>query len=85
MFEVLDKIVFRFEQTFYTFRNPHRNNDSFNEGKSWGEQIAFAKIRQQLKNHDPNQFDNQHFKLGYYYAAETAKKVMQDDDHNSVD
>lgn len=85
MYRALDKIYFRFVESFRSFKDPDRTLDSYIEGRDFGEVIGNAKVRRALDQANPDDFQNQHFKLGYYYAFETAKKVMQDDDHNSVD
>lgn len=85
MFRALDTIYFRFVEAFRSFKDPDRNLNSYIEGRDFGIVIGNAKVMRALNQADPNDFENNHFKLGYYYATETAKKVMQDDDHNSVD
>ena len=83
MLEKLDRLFFRFEEAFSSFVDPDRTNQSFNEGKYWGKQVAFAQVRQGLDRHDPYEFENNHFKMGYYYAYEQAKKVMPNDNEDT--
>ena len=79
MYRALDRIYFRFVESFRSFKDPNRNLESYREGRDIGIVIGNAKVRRALDQADPNDFENNHFKLGYYYATETAKKVMQDD------
>ena len=58
---------------------------AYTEGIVEGIEIANARITQRLDTVDPYNFQNQHFKLGFYYATDTVKKVMQNDEDNSVD
>jgi hypothetical protein len=86
MFRTLDRIYFRFVEAFRSFKDPNRSLQSYIEGRDFGEVIGNAKVRRALDQANPDDFQNQHFKLGYYYASETAKKVMQDDNgRDSVD
>jgi hypothetical protein len=85
MFRAIDNLILRFEEAWTAFRDPFHSFNQFQEGKEAGKEIAFAQVRQQFYSYDPHQFDNQHFKMGYYYAADQAKKVMNLDDDNPVD
>ena len=85
MLRALDRLAQRFSEAYKSFVDPDRAYRFHDEGRDIGELIAFAKVRQQFDTYDPYQFDNGHFKLGYYYATEQAKKVMSLDEDNSVD
>lgn len=82
----LDYLWLRFQEAWTAFRDPFHSHEQFKLGTELGKAIGFAMVRQQFDTFDPHQFENQHFKMGYYYAADQAKKVMQDDNgHNFVD
>lgn len=85
MFRAIDNLLLRFDEAWTAFKNPFHSHEQFKTGTQIGKAIAFAQVRQQFETYDPYQFDNQHFKMGYYYAAGQAKKVMQNDEDNSVD
>lgn len=80
MLRALDKTYQRFANAWLVFRHPDSLNAEYKIGLAIGERIGYAKIQAVLKEHDVHQFSNQHFQLGYYYAAETVKKVMNDDE-----
>ena len=85
MYRALDHLWLRFEEAWKAFRDPFHSYDQFKLGQEIGKEIGFAMVRQQFDTHDPYNFDNQHFKMGFHYAADQAKKVMNLDDDNSVD
>ena len=85
MFRAIDNLLLRFEEAWTAFRNPFHSHEQWRAGVQAGKEIGFAQVRQQFDTYDPYQFDNQHFKMGYYYAADQAKKVMNLDEGNSVD
>ena len=85
MLEKLDKLFYRFEEAYRSFVDPSQTHRAYNDGKEVGKLIGYSQVRRQLDTYDPYQFENQHFKLGYYYAYEKAKEVMKDDEDNSVD
>lgn len=85
MLEKLDKLFYRFEEAYRSFVDPSQTNRAWEEGKEVGKLIAFAQVKQQLDTYDPYQFENNHFKMGYYYAYDQLKKVMPNDEDNAVD
>lgn len=85
MFRFIDNLLLRFEEAYIAFRNPFHSHEQWLAGLQAGKEIGFAQVRQQFDTYDPYQFENQHFKMGYYYAAEQAKKVMSNDDRYLVD
>lgn len=85
MFRAIDNLLLRFEEAWTAFRNPFHSHEQWRAGVQAGKEIGFAQVRQQFDTYDPHQFDNQHFKMGYYYAADQAKKVMSDASRDIVD
>jgi hypothetical protein len=86
MYRALDNLLLRFEEAWTAFRDPFHSHDQFKAGVQAGKEIGFAQVRQQFDTFDPYNIENQHFKMGFYYAKEQAKKVMTDDNgHNLVD
>jgi hypothetical protein len=84
MLRLLDNIYRRFSVAWSAFRNPDVIHDEYVEGIKWGKVIANAEIERTLELHSPDDFSNQHFKLGYYYASETVKKEINGQD-NALD
>lgn len=84
MLNLLDRTYYRFVEAARSFANPNRTNESYDRGLSNGVEVGFARVRQVLDTTDPYQFENQHFRLGYYYASESVKKVITDDEDNVV-
>ena len=84
MLRTLDNIYRRFSVAWLAFKNPDVIHDEYVEGIKWGKVIANAEIERTLDLHSPDNFSNQHFKLGYYYASETVRKVMQNDEDHSM-
>jgi hypothetical protein len=85
MLRALDHLWLRFTEARAAFRDPFYSHEHVKLGIKLGKEIAFAQVRQQLDTFDPYQFENQHFKMGYYYAQEQVKKVMPSDEDNVVD
>ena len=81
---LLDRTMLRFEEAARSFTNPYRNIDSYSEGVDNGIEIGFSKVRRVLDSTDPYNFENQHFRLGFYYASESVKKVITNDEDNLV-
>lgn len=84
MYRFIDKLLLRFDEALLAFRNPMHSYEQFQRGKEAGKAIAFAQVVQQFNTHDVYQFSNQHFKLGYYYATEQAKQVMNLDENHTM-
>ena len=84
MLKLLDKTYFRFANAWAVFRDPDLLTTEFHEGLGLGVEVGQAQIKRALDMHDPHDFTNEHFKLGYYYAHETVKKVMGIDEDNPV-
>ena len=85
MLKALDTAYFRVKDAWQVLLGKDAILKAYSDGVIDGIDIANARIKAELDTSDPHQFTNQHFKLGYYYAAETAKKVMNHDENNSVD
>ena len=85
MFRALDTIYFRVKDAWSVLMGRDAILKAYTEGIVEGIEIANARITQRLDTVDPYNFQNQHFKLGFYYATDTVKKVMQNDEDNSVD
>lgn len=85
MLRKLDYLWLRFTEAWTAFRDPFHSHEQFKLGVEAGKEIAFAQVRQQLGTFDPYQFENQHFKMGYHYAAEQVKAVMPLDEDRAVD
>ena len=85
MFRALDTIYFRVKDAWQVLMGRDAILKAYTEGIVEGIEIANARITQRLDSMDPYNFQNQHFKLGYYYATDTVKQVMQGDEDNSVD
>jgi hypothetical protein len=84
MLRALDKAYFRLKDAWTVLTGKDAILKAYTDGVTEGVEIANARILQQLGMTDPHQFESQHFKLGYYYASETVKKVIHGQD-NSVD
>ena len=85
MFRALDTAYFRLKDAWGVLKGEEAILKAYTEGITEGIEIANARIQREFDVANPHQFQNQHFKLGYYYATEQAKKVMQGDEDNSVD
>ena len=85
MLRTLDVIYFRLKDAWQVVKGEDAILKAYTDGIVEGMEIANARVTRGLDNADPHQFENNHFKLGYYYATETAKKVMHLDEDNSVD
>lgn len=85
MYRALDKLLLRLSEAYTAFKDPFHSQKQFLLGKDIGKEIAFAQVRQQFATYDPHQFENQHFKMGFHYAKDQAKKVMNLDDSDLVD
>lgn len=85
MTELLDNIYYRFKRAFEMFKYPNLYYSNYEDGVLSGKSIAYSKIEGILHQHDPYQFENNHFKLGYYYAFEQVKKVINNDEDNPLD
>ena len=84
MLRTLDKAYFRLKDAWTVLRGEDAILKAYTDGVTEGVEIANARILQRLSSTDPHQFESQHFKLGYYYASETVKKVIYGED-NAVD
>lgn len=84
MLRAIDKAYFRLKDAWTVLRGEDAILKAYTEGVTEGVEIANARIMQKLSMTDPYQFESQHFKLGYYYASETVKKVIHGED-NAVD
>jgi hypothetical protein len=82
---LLDNIYFRFKRAFQMFKYPDLYYSNYQDGVDSGKSVAYAHVRGILDKYDPYQFQNNHFKLGYYYAVEQIKQVIDNDEDNSVD
>lgn len=80
----LDNLWLRFLNAWDAFKNLSLLEDLWEEGYDMGQIVAAAKIKSKLEEHDPYQFENEHFKMGYYYAFEQAKKVMNLGEDNGM-
>ena len=85
MLRALDTIYFRLKDAWTVLKGEEAILKAYTEGITEGIEIANGRIQRQFAITNPHQFQNEHFKLGYYYATEQAKKVMQGDEDNSVD
>lgn len=81
---MLDNIYRRFDQAWIVFRNPDFAHEEYLAGIDIGKMIGKAEANRTLAMFSPDDFSNQHFKLGYYYAAEQLKKETDGQD-NPVD
>ena len=81
---MLDNIYRRFDQAWIVFRNPDFAHNEYLAGIDIGKMIARAEVNRTLTMFSPDDFSNQHFKLGYYYASETVKKEINGQD-NAMD
>ena len=85
MLRALDIAYFRLKDAWRVLKGEEAILKAYTEGITEGIEIANGRLKRALAISDPHQFENNHFKLGYYYASEQAKKVMQGDEDNSVD
>ena len=84
MLKALDNIYFRFKEAITAFKEPYYSIRNYGEGLDTGVAIGKSTIIQHLQKHDPYQFENQHFKMGYYYALEQARSCKKDDEDYPV-
>lgn len=84
MYKALDNIYFRFKEALAAFKEPYYGLRNYGEGLDTGVGIGKSTIIQHLQKHDPYQFENNHFKMGYYYALEQARSCKKDDEDNTV-
>ena len=80
----LDQAYFRVRDAWRVLTKKGYIDDIRNEAMSWGKWVTERKVLKKLNQNDPNQFENQHFKLGYYYASENVKVVLRNDEDNVV-
>jgi hypothetical protein len=85
MLRALDTMYFRLKDAWRVVKGEDAILKAYSEGIVEGMEIANARVISELDSRDPYQFENQHFKLGYYYAKEQVKKVMNLDEDNAVD
>jgi hypothetical protein len=85
MLRTLDKAYFRLKDAWTVLRGEDAILKAYTDGVTEGVEIANARILQRLSSTDPHQFESQHFKLGYYYASETVKKVMSLDESDRIE
>jgi hypothetical protein len=81
MLRTLDKAYFRLKDAWTVLRGEDAILKAYTEGVTEGVEIANARIMRQLSITNPHQFESNHFKLGYYYASETVKKVIHGEDN----
>lgn len=81
----IDALYFRARDAWRVLTQPGFIDGYLDDALITGRRVAYRNIRAKLDEHDPHQFENQHFKLGYYYAYEQAKAVMQSDEDYSLD
>jgi hypothetical protein len=84
MLRLLDNIYRRFDQAWIVFKNPDFAHNEYLAGIDIGKMIARAEVNRTLNLYSPDDFSNQHFKLGYYYASETVRKEINGQD-NAMD
>jgi hypothetical protein len=80
----LDRAYFRVRDAWRVLTKNGYIDEIRNDGFTWGRWTTERKVLQKLNEHDPNQFENQHFKLGYYYASESVKVVLKHDEDNAM-
>lgn len=85
MLRILDNLYFRFRNAWTVLKDPDALRTEYADGLMDGAEVGKAQIWRQLEKHDPYQFQNGHFKMGYYYAMDQVRKVMPRDEDNSVD
>jgi hypothetical protein len=80
MLRKLDEFYFRARDAWRVLTRPGYIDGFLDDAIITGRFWAYRMIQNQLDEHDPNQFENQHFKLGYYYASEQVKAVIENDE-----
>ena len=85
MLRALDIAYFRLKDAWRVLKGEEAILKAYTEGITEGIEIANGRLNRALAVSDPHQFQNQHFKLGYYYATEQAKKVMSDGQDSDLD
>ena len=85
MFRALDTAYFRLKDAWSVLKGEEAILKAYTEGITEGIEIANARLTRALDISDPHRFENQHFKLGYYYATEQAKKVMNIGEDSDLD
>ena len=85
MFRALDTAYFRLKDAWSVLKGEEAILKAYTEGITEGIEIANARIQREFDVANPYQFQNNHFKLGYYYATEQAKKVMNIGEDSDLD
>lgn len=77
----LDELYFRARDAWRVLTDRNYLPDARHEARQAGEWILSGRVMRALDEADPHEFSNNHFKLGYYYAYETVKKVTHGNDN----
>lgn len=77
----IDELYFRARDAWRVLTGRESLNEVRLEGLETGKWLGAHKIMHALDERDPYEFQNNHFKLGYYYAYETVKKVTHGNDN----
>ena len=85
MLRAIDRFYIRCRNAWTVFKDADALHNEYADGLLDGAAVGKAQVWRQLEKHDPYQFENGHFKMGYYYAMDQVRKVMPRDEDNSVD
>ena len=77
----IDEFYFRARDAWRVLTDATYLDEIRNEGRTVGEWTTKGRIERTLDDHDPHQFTNQHFKLGYYYAKENVRRAFNGNDN----
>lgn len=83
MLRILDNFYFRCVGAWKMLTVKDFFIEAIENAHDEGISIGNARVMQQLEKHDPYQFQNGHFKMGYYYAVDQVKKVMTNDNEDN--
>jgi hypothetical protein len=73
----IDKAYFRFRDSWRVLTGKESLDADYERGWKNSYEVTTSRIEAVLRSFDPADFQNNHFKLGYYYAAEQVKKELQ--------
>jgi hypothetical protein len=85
MLRKLDAFYFRARDAWRVLTRPDYLDGYLDDMLNLGRSRAYAVVKHALDKHDPYQFDNNSFKLGYYYASEQVKAVIRNDEDHVVE
>lgn len=77
-------MYFRLKEAIAVLKEPNYGLRNYGEGLDIGVVIGKSTVIQHLRKHNPDQFENEYFKLGYQYALDQARSCKKDDENYPV-